>query len=444
MPFSGVTVSDGTDLVQATMDFWGTGIPRVPSGVVGVSGIPGTGETFRTGYLSPAALTAILRGSTVQIGAIGYIGSSGTPNPFEGVDLTVTDQITGKTATAGLQYDQVPIVPLVVSDSSPTQTVNYGGSVHPFTGVTVTDPNATAAYQPNLSASFSISGGEGQGGTLSGTGVVAISQQSGNYVIDAPNLATFSSDLQSLIFTAGDQATALPSPVTISWGISDGFGSSPSEITTIAETAPPMPPDGGPVPPPLPPSVTEVTQFYQDILQRSPDPGGLGYWTGEITSGAMGDAVVEQNIINSSEAQDYVVPIVEMYTILGRAPDQAGLNGWVHALEGGASLPGIALAFISSPEGQGIYGAVPTAGSSIAVDTAFTTDLYENILGRAPDTGGLGYWVNQLQAGLPAQTEALGFIQSSEAQARFGGGSNAVNSWLVAAGNGTINPHLFG
>ena len=142
------------------------------------------------GYVSPAALTAILRGAAVQIGAIGYIGSSGVPNPFEGVDLTVTDQITGKTATDGLQYDQVPIAPLVVSDSSPSQTVNYGGSVHPFSGVTVTDPNATAAFQPNLSASFSISGGEGQGGTLSGTGVVAISQQSGNYVIDAPNSAT--------------------------------------------------------------------------------------------------------------------------------------------------------------------------------------------------------------------------------------------------------------
>jgi hypothetical protein len=170
----------------------------------------------------------------------------------------------------------------------------------------------------------------------------------------------------------------------------------------------------------------------------------LAYWTGQINSGALSAAAVEQNIINSSEAQDYVVPIVEMYAILGRAPDQAGLNGWVHALEGGASLPGIALAFISSPEGQGIYGAVPTAGSSVAVDTAFTTDMYKNILGRAPDAGGLGYWVNQLQAGLPAQNEALDFLQSSEAQARFGGGSNAVNSWLVAAGNGTFNPHLFG
>ena len=86
----------------------------------------------------------------------------------------------------------------------------------------------------------------------------------------------------------------------------------------------PNEPPSPPVPPLSPPSVTEVTQFYQDILQRSPDPGGLAYWTGQINSGALSAAAVEQNIINSSEAQDYVVPIVEMYAILGRAPDQAG------------------------------------------------------------------------------------------------------------------------
>ena len=61
-----------------------------------------------------------------------------------------------------------------------------------------------------------------------------------------------------------------------------------------------------------PPAVTEVTQFYQDILQRSPDPGGLAYWTGEINSGAMSAAAVEQTIIVTPEGQNDVMPIVRI------------------------------------------------------------------------------------------------------------------------------------
>jgi hypothetical protein len=125
MPFSGVTVSDGTDPVQATVDFYGTGTVEAASGMTAITGVPGTGSTWQTGYVSPAALTAILQGVAVQIGAIGHIGSSGVPNSRQVVALTVADQITGQTATDDLEYDQVPIAPIVVSDSSPSQSVNY-------------------------------------------------------------------------------------------------------------------------------------------------------------------------------------------------------------------------------------------------------------------------------------------------------------------------------
>jgi hypothetical protein len=73
---------------------------------------------------------------------------------------------------------------------------------------------------------------------------------------------------------------------------------------------------------------------------------------------------------------------------------------------------------------------------------SFVTDLYKNILGRAPDVGGLGYWVNQLAAGLPAQYEVLNFMYSPEQQQRFFAGGDALDSWLRAAGNGTFAPHF--
>jgi hypothetical protein len=177
-PFSDVIVRDGTDLVQATVEFFGNGgASTEPNGLVGITGAS-AGSIWRTGYVSSAALTAILRGVTAEMGAIGSGRDLEGYGPMERVILTITDQITGATAADSVEFDQVPIAPLVVSGGSPSQSVNYGGSVHPFSGVTVTDPNSTAAFQPNLAANFSISGGEDQGGTLSGTGAVAISQQS--------------------------------------------------------------------------------------------------------------------------------------------------------------------------------------------------------------------------------------------------------------------------
>jgi len=194
-----------------------------------------------------------------------------------------------------------------------------------------------------------------------------------------------------------------------------------------------------PTPPTPPDPVKLVTEAYQGILQRTPDSVGLSYWTNEMTNGGMTQIVMEENLINSFESWDNVVPICEMYTLLSRAPDQTGLGNWVHGLEAGLPLSTIGLGFLFSPEGQGIYGTIPTAASSTVADTSFVTKLYENVLGRAPDVGGLGYWVNNLRGGMTAQDEAIRFMQSPEGQGRSDG---PIGNWLVQAGQSTFNSHF--
>jgi Domain of unknown function (DUF4214) len=446
--FNNVTITDSNPnaLLGAVIIVGGNGGLGSLSGFAISQFSPDAGTYFHTTQSFTAAqLTAIFdsasfdpgghenRGANWAIASINIF--EGSPQPGTLVASYVAPPNVPSTF-ASISFTEIPppttIDPngIKVSYSPPEGGIVDGSTTHPLSGILVTDSNAQPGVAISETATVGVFYDAGEPG--SGT-------QGPRFTFSAASPGELTNELQGLLYTASNADPGQSTQFEVN--VTDGFTNStyafdvPNESPSIVQPGPP-------VPPPLPPAVTEVTQFYQGILQRSPDPGGLAYWTGEINSGAMSDTVAEQNIINSSEAQDYVVPIVEMYAILGRAPDQAGLNGWVHALEGGASLPGIALAFISSPEGQGIYGAVPTAGSSVAVDTAFTTGLYENILGRAPDTGGLGYWVNQLQDGLPAQNEALGFIQSTEAQSRFGGGSNAVNSWLAAAGDGTFNPHL--
>jgi Ca2+-binding RTX toxin-like protein len=94
-----------------------------------------------------------------------------------------------------------------------------------------------------------------------------------------------------------------------------------------------------------------------------------------------------------------------------RKPDSAGLGYWLSVLDQGADMSSVAAGFLASDEAKAIYGASPSAGTLI-------TNLYKNVLHRAPDQGGYDYWVGLLEKGAITQTDALlGFSESGENQA---------------------------
>ncbi len=77
----------------------------------------------------------------------------------------------------------------------------------------------------------------------------------------------------------------------------------------------------------------------------------------------------------------------------GRAADAAGQVFWADKLDAaGGSLVGIIDAFATSAEALALYGTGTTATQRI-------TTLYQNILGRNPDTPGLNYYVDQVNRG---------------------------------------------
>lgn len=86
--------------------------------------------------------------------------------------------------------------------------------------------------------------------------------------------------------------------------------------------------------------------------------------------------------------------VTELYVAtLGRAPDKSGLAYWVGQVSSGAmTIAQVEASFFAQPETQAMYPPGTT-------DTAFVTAVYNNALGRAPDTAGLNYWVGQLGAG---------------------------------------------
>ena len=178
--------------------------------------------------------------------------------------------------------------------------------------------------------------------------------------------------------------------------------------------------------------------------------------------------------------------IQELYsTLFGRAAEIGGRENWVNQLNKGVSITTIATAFVSSQEGQALFGNVSNSdlvdlvyknafdrvpnstekASLIAklgttpnsdkkaqvvvdiiqsaastdkqvlngkVDTAinstnqsFIQALYVTFLGRAAEATGQNYWVGQLNNGVSTADIAKFFVNSQEAQQKYAGLTNS-------------------
>lgn len=90
-----------------------------------------------------------------------------------------------------------------------------------------------------------------------------------------------------------------------------------------------------------------------------------------------------------------------------RAPDAGGLGFWIDAMDDGASLLTVAAGFISSPEFQKLYGANLS-------DRDYVTKLYNNVLDRNPDQGGYDFWLGALANGATREDILVNFSESKE------------------------------
>jgi len=84
-----------------------------------------------------------------------------------------------------------------------------------------------------------------------------------------------------------------------------------------------------------------------------------------------------------------------------RAPDTGGMGYWLAQKDNGVDLvSSIAQGFINSPEFIAKYGTNPSNASYI-------NNLYQNVLGRAGDAGGVAYWNQEMDAGRVSKAAAL-------------------------------------
>ena len=89
-----------------------------------------------------------------------------------------------------------------------------------------------------------------------------------------------------------------------------------------------------------------------------------------------------------------------------RTPDAGGLGYWISKMDTGMSYNDVAKNFVTSIEFQTAFG-----GSNPSVNT-LVTKLYNNVLNRTPDAGGLAFWQDKLNTGW-STADVLGFFSTS-------------------------------
>ncbi|MQU58609.1 DUF4214 domain-containing protein [Pseudomonas helleri] len=91
-----------------------------------------------------------------------------------------------------------------------------------------------------------------------------------------------------------------------------------------------------------------------------------------------------------------------------RTPDKEGLGFWIGQLDKGTSIDSVAAGFVASQEFQTINGAAPS-------NLQLVTSLYQHILGRAPDQSGLDFWTAQMDNNALDKSHVLiNFAESNE------------------------------
>ena len=168
-----------------------------------------------------------------------------------------------------------------------------------------------------------------------------------------------------------------------------------------------------------------VTLLYNNVLNRAPDQAGLADWTNRLDTLGWDRAQVVLGFSESREftfatqadalafsragyQADWSDDVFRLYqATLDRAPDLPGLLNWSEQLADGRPYEDVIAGFVNSTEFQSRYGSTNTED--------FVTLLYNNVLNRAPDAGGLASWLDRLDnQGWSRPQVVAGFAQSPE------------------------------
>jgi uncharacterized repeat protein (TIGR01451 family) len=184
--------------------------------------------------------------------------------------------------------------------------------------------------------------------------------------------------------------------VTASYGGTTAFaGSLSAALTqTVSSTTPVGPGNTG-----------YVTQLYADLLGRAPDQAGLQFWVNLLNTNQLTRTDVA---FQFEQSMEYRLRMLnqQYQQFLGRALDPTGQDTWLNFLSGGGTFEQVEERVLASPEYFQSRGGGTVNG--------YVSAVYRDVLHRAPDAGGQSAFSAALNAGLDRLTLTAFFLTSPE------------------------------
>jgi hypothetical protein len=148
-----------------------------------------------------------------------------------------------------------------------------------------------------------------------------------------------------------------------------------------------------------------VRNLYKDFFNRDATEDEVNYWGNELTSGRLTQASLTTTL---SRSDAWIQAVIRGFYLdtLGREPDPAGYQYWITQARNGKPIADIGSFFYGSDE----Y--FQTTGQSDY--TVWIGDLYQKLMLRGGDPGGVAYWVGKLNSGMSRPAVSHWFYQSPE------------------------------
>jgi len=130
-----------------------------------------------------------------------------------------------------------------------------------------------------------------------------------------------------------------------------------------------------------------IREMYLQVLGRNADANGLRSYSDAVRNNRLSLIQVRRELVNSGEADQAIRTIYQQ--AYGRNPNANQLRNAKANLENGSSLDQLRQGFGTTGNSNNNYGD----------QRAAITEIYQQVLGRDPDNGGLGGYATAVQNG---------------------------------------------